>query len=294
MNLLKNAAAPLVIPLRRGRGSLGIDGDLDSVLRTLDVLAGGFAAARFQAQGARVVELGPGRTPELTGALVLAGAANALGVDLVVQVPADSNSAERYARLAGALSDERGQCFLKSVGSSPSEVPTRYQELKRAIWPTQFKPYSDTRLPVPDAAADLVFSKSVLEHVAPRAVRPLVQEMYRVLAPGGVAVHLVDLRDHLHIVGDEEVKGDWLEVLHYPEPLFRAMFSNRSTAINRLRAPEWRVILEDAGFKIEGWSERKFPLPSGFDRSKLRSRWRSMSEDTLSIGYICFAARKVP
>lgn len=35
----------------------------------------------------------------------------------------------------------------------------------------------------------------------------------------------IDLRDHLHVEGDHDVCGDWLEALRYPEWLRNAMTS---------------------------------------------------------------------
>ena len=49
--------------------------------------------------------------------------------------------------------------------------------------------YDGRRLPLPDAAVDVVFSSNVLEHV--HDIDGLMAEMARVLAPGGRGVHIL-------------------------------------------------------------------------------------------------------
>ena len=47
------------------------------------------------------------------------------------------------------------------------------------------------------AGLDLIHSESVLEHVAPWEVAPLLENLAKSLAPNGVMIHSIDLRDHL-------------------------------------------------------------------------------------------------
>jgi SAM-dependent methyltransferase len=145
---------------------------------------------------------------------------------------------------------------------------------------------------VRDASLDLVVSKSVLEHVRPRDVDPLLKEVARVLRPGGRTVHIIDLRDHLHIEGDEGVSGDWLEALRYPEWLYRAMFSNRSTSINRLRRTQWIDRFERAGLGVVRAQTVTFPLSPGFDAAALQPPWSDMGEEELRVGILTVAATR--
>ncbi len=101
-----------------------------------------------------------------------------------------------------------------------------------------------------------------------------------------VAAHLIDLRDHLHIHGDRDVAGDWLEALRWPEPLYRLMSSRRSTSINRLRASEWRRLFDRAGLRVAYWNVERLPLPPGFDRSRLRPRWRDLDPEDLTTASV--------
>ena len=105
-------------------------------------------------------------------------------------------------------------------------------------------------------------------------------------------VHVIDLRDHLHINGDHEVTGDWLEALQHSDGTFRWMFSRRSTYINRLRSCEWRTAFSDAGFAVARWETRTEPLGSDFDRTRLQDRWARMPLEELRISWVTATVTK--
>jgi SAM-dependent methyltransferase len=263
-NVCKNAAAPILLPLARGRGSLGMDGDFEAVGRVFEDVRQAIEQMDFALAGRDVLELGPGRTAELSMALALSGAATVTGLDTRVQVPAGWDEPERWQSLATALGRD-------GTAANPGAV--------------SFRVYDGRSIPAADASVDLIVSKSVLEHVDADAVNPLVADMWRALRPGGAMVHYIDLRDHMWIDGDE-VRGDWLDALRYSEPLFKAMFSRRSTSINRLRSSEWRRLFEETGFAVRLWDERRYELPSGFDSAELAPRWRGLPEAELAVGQL--------
>ncbi len=116
-----------------------------------------------------------------------------------------------------------------------------------------FRRYDGTRFPHDDGTFDLVWSSDVLEHVAdPRAV---LGECARVLAPGGLCVSRIDLRDHLHLQDPRE----WLDCLRYTDATWRLMTSNRSTFVNRLRVSAWERVFQETGFAIRGLSTLEVP-----------------------------------
>jgi len=107
--------------------------------------------------------------------------------------------------------------------------------------------YDGGTMPYADATFDIVWSSDVLEHV--RKPDSTVSECCRVLRPGGLFLAAIDLRDH-YFLDDEE---RWLHCLSYPEWLWLAICSNRSSFVNRLRASEWRALIEDRGFTIRAF-----------------------------------------
>ena len=291
-NLAKNASAAVGLRRLLRSGAYGMDGDLAAVLDVLERLAPSLSDLGVRAEGLRVLELGPGRTPELLGALILAGAASGRGLDTRLQLTGRARESGHYEPLAAALAEGRAGAFLTAVGATPESVRERMRVLRPAAWPVEFARTPGRSIPAADASVDLLLSKSVLEHVSEPAVPALLDETYRVLRPGGGAVHMIDLRDHQWIDGDERVTGDWLEALTYSPLAYRLQFSHRSTYINRLREPAWRAGFERAGFDVAGWRETRFPLATGFDRGRLRAPWRELPDDTLAIGFLSVAVRR--
>jgi SAM-dependent methyltransferase len=291
LNLIKNALAPVVVTLRPGRGALGMDGAPGPLADTLEWLALPIEKLDVSFEGAQVLELGPGRTPQVCGAAVLAGATAATGIDVVRYLDRESDRAERLAPFLDLLSSGHADTWCRATGTEIGQARRRAASFG-ARWPVSFPTFDGQLLPLPDTSVDLVMSKSALEHVPWRRVEPQLADLYRVLRPGGAMVHIIDLRDHLHTKGDHEVIGDWLEALRYPQKLFDAMFSNRSTNINRLRAGEWLDVFADAGFETE-YEERKiFPLPADFDPFRLQPRWRGLDRSELEVGYLTLGLRK--
>ncbi len=60
-------------------------------------------------------------------------------------------------------------------------------------------------LPMPDASADLILSRALLEHV--NGVPAAIREMARVLRPSGVTLHLVPCRYSLFGIGHAGCRG---------------------------------------------------------------------------------------
>jgi SAM-dependent methyltransferase len=291
LHLVKNALAPVVRTLRPGRGALGMDGAHGPIANTLEWLALPIEKLDVSFMGAQVLELGPGRTPHVCGAAVLAGATAATGVDVVGHLDRESDRAERLAPLLDILSSGRADTWCRATGTDIGQARRRAATFG-ARWPVSFPTFDGQVLPLPDTSVDLVISKSALEHVPWRQVEPQLGDLYRVLRPGGVMVHIIDLRDHFHMKGDHGVSGDWLEALRYPQKLYDAMFSNRSTNINRLRASEWLDAFADAGFETEYEEREVFPLPDDFDPSQLQARWRGLERSELEVGYLTLGLRK--
>lgn len=290
LNIAKNSLAPLVQRLRPERRVLGMDGETSAIAETLEWFAGPLQAVDVDLDGAQVLELGPGRTSEICGAFVLAGAASAVGIDVLPYLDPMSNSAERLGPLVDLVGSGQVDGWNKATGTDLESARARAQRYG-ARWPVRFETFDGQGIPLPDSSVDLVVSKSVLEHVPPQQVGPLLDELKRVLKPGAAMVHVIDLRDHLFVDGDDAVTGDWLTALRYPQRLFTRMFDNRATHINRLRASAWLEALAAAGFTVVHEERRTFPLPADFDAARLQAPWSTLPREELEVGFLTVAAR---
>ena len=136
---------------------------------------------------------------------------------------------------------------------------------------------------VPSDSVDLVFSKSVLEHVRRAEFAGLLAETFRVLRPGGIAHHRIDLMDHL---------GGALNNLRFRHDFWESQFVvNSGFYSNRLRHSEIVAAMRAAGFELAVTHVRRWPAPT-LPRSKLAAPFRTFSDDELRIANFGVLLRK--
>jgi SAM-dependent methyltransferase len=260
------------------------------VAGALSSLADGLVSAGSLRQGPAVVELGPGRTPHIAAAFALCGASSVSSFDVESMLDDTSRGTAQYRELALDLAEGRCSGFRIAMGCLPAVPLERVQN--STPLPITFRGYDGQHLPVTDGSIDIVTSRSVLEHVRGRLLPGLLRELHRALRPGGVMVHLIDLRDHMRVRPGHQTSGDWLDGLRYTEREYDAMFSHRPVYVNRLRSSQWKTIMETAGFEIVRWNPTTHPLDLQFERSDLQPPWNEYSEDELGIAFIACTLRK--
>ncbi|MBP2327248.1 2-polyprenyl-3-methyl-5-hydroxy-6-metoxy-1,4-benzoquinol methylase [Kibdelosporangium banguiense] len=157
-----------------------------------------------------VLEIGPGGN---LGALVMylaAGCDRGVALDLVPLVTDQQALYESLAPDASALLER-----IEYRTGEPIEQPS-----------------------LSDSSFDIVFSAACLEHVADPSAA--LRTIHRLLKPGGVTTHSIDLRDHRDFT-------DPLAFLRHSERTWRAATSRRLVT-NRWRASDWQRGFEAAGF----------------------------------------------
>jgi SAM-dependent methyltransferase len=133
---------------------------------------------------------------------------------------------------------------------------------------------------IPDMSVDLVSSRTVLEHFLDFPVA--VQRLFSIVAPGGVAFHEIDLRDH--------------RCYRHPERFhpwsFLAEEEDWSDGLcNRLRAGEVKTALEQVGFDILKFLCEREKMPTNF-KSQCKGRFARMSDEELEVTSISCVLRK--
>lgn len=108
----------------------------------------------------------------------------------------------------------------------------------------------------PDGHFDLVFSCSVLEHVEKPIITEFMKGCHRVMKPDGLAIHLIDLGDHLTLYDHTMPYNK--NYLRYSNAVWKLCFQNDVQYFNRIQRPEWLKFFSDAGFRLV--EERAEPI----------------------------------
>jgi SAM-dependent methyltransferase len=99
----------------------------------------------------------------------------------------------------------------------------------------------------PDNHFQTIFSMNTLEHVPRAVIRQQVNDSFRILRPGGYAIHRVDLSDHL----SKYDKGAGPRRFLSWDSSWRLLFENRIQYVNRLMPSDFRELFTSAGFVVE-------------------------------------------
>jgi SAM-dependent methyltransferase len=188
--------------------------------------------------------------------LGLRGVKRAVGIDIDLRLDKPDEQGERTRRLVESI--------IRAFGEKRS-----LEECRRTL-PVEFRYMDATRMEFPDDSFDLIMSRSVLEHIRP--IERLVDEMARVLRPGGLAYHEIDpfywLRG-CHKRGLVDIPWAHARLMLDDYHRFVAGIEGVPTAdkrlerlstLNRLTLAEWKTQLAGGPFEIIEWVEMKAPF----------------------------------
>ncbi len=127
---------------------------------------------------------------------------------------------------------------------------------------------------IPTESVDFIWSNAVLEHVRRAEFEPVMTELRRILKPGGVVSHRVDLKDHLggalnnHCVSTNLWEKDW--------------FARSGFYTNRISYSQMLDLFERCGFAIEVVQvDRWESLPTAIE--KMAPEFQSLDETDLLV-----------
>jgi SAM-dependent methyltransferase len=248
-------------------------GDMDDpekALRTFIIhaqTAGIFDGARLNTRPGEdfgFLELGPGDT------LFTAFIANVLGATrswLVDSGAFAAREVDAYQRLGDFL---RAQGYEPPSFDAESDTDERLQQVHGAYLTDGVGSLKT----IPDSSVDFCFSNAVLEHVRKDEFAALVSELRRIVKPGGVSVHRVDLKDHL---------GGGLNNLRFSETIWESpLFQSSGFYTNRIRFTEMVNLFEQTGFqcdvpRVACWE--RMPIK----RDALAECFRNMPDSELTV-----------
>ena len=156
-----------------------------------------------------------------------------------------------FAHLGRALGDElhlppqelpQARALLAEIGGAAS-----FQELYAALGCEYVVEPSGELGRFPDHAFQAIISFNVLEHVEAGILPGYVRDMARILAPGGYALHKIDVGDHLAYFVPGVSKKNYLR---YSEGTWQRFFQNRLQYFNRVQRPTWLAMFREAGLEL--------------------------------------------
>jgi SAM-dependent methyltransferase len=136
---------------------------------------------------------------------------------------------------------------------------------------------------IPDNSVDFIWSHATLEHVRKHEFSKTMEENYRILKPGGIASHNIDLKDHL---------GGALNNLRFDEKTWESDWMVKSGFYtNRLRYSQIVKIFEESGFIFEEKNAGRWDaVPT--ERNKMNAAFRGLDDEDLKVRGMSVALRK--
>ncbi len=285
-HIVQNAlmGVPVVRILAKRWYNTGMGRSRNKILPVFEAILKMLNTAGVDLENKVIVELGPGQTPDMLFSSLLFGAKKAIGLDVNKYLETKTSLLADYEETIGWISEAivngqlpKTQAFDERRFSGKCFIPDDYFEIKL---------YDGMRFPLEDETVDVIWSKSVLEHV--KDYESMISEMRRVLRIGGMMCHIIDLRDHTTFEKGE----DWLRFLRYGDRLWSLMTSNRSTWSNRLRSSQWESAFRAAEFILLHKEIEVLPFNDDFHKERLVLPFRVFEDEDLSIAWLKIVYRK--
>ena len=128
---------------------------------------------------------------------------------------------------------------------------------------------------LPDCSVDFIFSNAVIEYLRKSAFAETARELYRVMAPDGVASHWIDYRDHLEA---------GLNNMRFSEAVWECEFmANSGFYTNRMPAQEICAQFARAGFSVQVHDTVLWPQGLPTPRAAMSEPFASMEDRDLMV-----------
>ena len=257
---------------------MGMGRSKEKILPVLRTILDFLDQSNLKLENKVVLELGPGQTPDLLFCGLLFGAKKSIGLDIIPYLGTDILNISNFKECANWIEELDANGQLNSSWTYDAE---RFNGMRNIpVERFEIKSYDGISFPVKDESIDIIWTKSVLEHV--KNYERIILEMNRVLKLNGVMCHIIDLRDHTTL----ENGKDWLRSLRFSNRVWELMLSNRTNWTNRLRSSQWKEAFRSSGFQPIIENIEILPFHKDFTKNKLVKPYRDMTEDDLRVAWL--------
>jgi SAM-dependent methyltransferase len=251
---------------------------LSGALRQIQALR----ANGFDVTGKTIVEIGSGWVPIAPLIFRMAGAERVITVDLERLMDqstfqhASNFIAENLEATARRIDFDLSSLNRDNV-SDGSQVPLGTALVRSHI---------DYRAPfnvenLEDGSADVITSRSVLEHIPPKVLYRIFERCRKILRPGGLMIHTIDFTDHF---AQYDKSISQLNFLKYEDSAWKWTHWANQFYVNRLRRFEYLDMLRETGFGAKTISTlTNEKAMNDLQTMKICSRYRHVPLDELSV-----------
>jgi SAM-dependent methyltransferase len=187
--------------------------------------------------GARtILEVGTGWIPTIPQTLKAYGAERIFLTD--IDRLCDSNTFKHAGELVRkSLSD-----LIEVSGADQEQLKANLSRLN--VEEYRCPPHLDK---LPSRSVDLIYSRTVLEHIPEPKLKKLLNEWKRLLKPGGYCIHFIDNSDHFE---HQDKSLSRLNFLSLSDVIWRVACFNPQNYQNRLRHSDYISLLCNAGYEL--------------------------------------------
>lgn len=107
-------------------------------------------------------------------------------------------------------------------------------------------PLDAARTGLQDDSIDFISTNSTLEHVSALELPLVMKESFRILKPGGLICHFIDMKDHYSYFDSSIRKYNFLKFSESGWKIFNSPLQYQ----NRLRLPDYQSLIKNTGFEI--------------------------------------------
>ncbi|MEP7198295.1 MAG: class I SAM-dependent methyltransferase [Chloroflexota bacterium] len=238
--------------------------------------------------GARFLEVGTGRNVNIPLALWLWGARAVTTVDLNPYL----SRTLVFESLAYLRTHEAEVAQLFGARAAPEEFRARFAQLRSfsgdlksllRLTNIEYLAAADAgALPLPDHSFDFHISHAVFEHIPAASITRILNEARRLLAPGGLLLHVIDPSDHF---AHDDPTITAVNFLQFDERAWQRLAGNQFMYHNRLRSFEYLDLFAGAGVRVLRKAETldEPSLRALRDGFPLQQQFRHIAPEALAV-----------